>query len=257
MLNSIYSLTNDAIIALILRCVVSATVLALIVARYVLRVRLSPASGNVVWDASRAVISLTALVPALSLAEARIGLRGAEVTLQREASVLVLVDHEIAWAGDPGSSKPRAQLAAYARAILSDEWPRLSEGQRNARVDDLYAALSRAVEAIKPTTPQQQSMYSELLQHLDELSNLREARIAAASTRLPQAFWHWIRALTLITIVLAGATPWTAHNLLSMVLVTSALAALIALVVIMDVPFRGEGAVEPTGLQRVMSDIDR
>jgi hypothetical protein len=145
-----------------------------------------------------------------------------------------------------------AQLAAYGRAILSEEWPLLKEGRRSTRVDRLYTNLARAVRAIKPANAQQQSMYGELLRRLDELSDLREARIAAASTRLPRAFWHVIWALTLITVLLTGAVPWTAHDRLGVLLVSAALGVLIALVTILDVPFRGESAVQPTELQRVL-----
>jgi hypothetical protein len=90
----------------------------------------------------------------------------------------------------------------------------------------------------------------------DALSDLREERITSTTLRLPRAFRRTTGALVVVTVVLAGAMPWTArHLLLSVFLVSAALAVLAALVAIVDVPFRGESAVRPTELRRVLDAI--
>jgi hypothetical protein len=253
----IHLLPDNAILALSVAIVVGATFAAFLVCRYVLRFRVPPEQGDVAWSAYQVVVSLTALVLAFSLVQAQVNLREVEADLRREASTLLEVDHEMLHLGAPAAGL-RAGLAEYGRAILADEWPRLASGGRSRRADDILVGLRRAARGIEPTEPtgsQAPPRRDALLRELDQLSDLREERLTSATLRLPRAFWRATAALVLVTVVLAGATPWTARHLLSVLSVSAALAVLVALVAIVDVPFRGESAVRPTELRHAVEVI--
>jgi hypothetical protein len=252
--DGLYALPDDAIIALLVAIIVGATFITLLVCRYVVRLRVAPEQSGVIWDAYRVVVSLTALVLAFSLVQAQTNLRNVEAELRREAATLIEADHEMLRLGDAAGGL-RARLEEYGRAILADEWPRLVNGGRSQQVDGILIGMLHAARGIEQASFPAQPHRGELMRQLDQLSDLREERITSATLRLPRAFWRATGALVLVTVVLAGAMPWTARHLLSVLLVSAALAVLVALVAIVDVPFRGESAVRPTELRRALEVI--
>jgi hypothetical protein len=253
--DGLYALPDDAIIALSVAAVAGATAVALLVCRHVVRLRVTPEQSGVIWDAYRAVVSLTALVLAFSLVQAQTNLRNVEAGLRREAAALLEADHEILRLGGDAAAGLRRALQDYGRAILSDEWPRLTSGGRSPQVDGILVGLLHAARGIEQASLPAPPHRGELMRQLDQLSDLREERITSATLRLPRAFWRATGALVVVTVVLAGAMPWTARHLLSVFLVSAALAVLAALVAIVDVPFRGESAVRPTELRRALDAI--
>jgi hypothetical protein len=74
--------------------------------------------------------------------------------------------------------------------------------------------------------------------------------------RLAASFWHAILALVLVSVLLAAGLPCTPAYLFSTTLMSIALAVLIALTIIVDVPFQGESAVRPTELLKTLYHIE-
>jgi hypothetical protein len=90
-----------------------------------------------------------------------------------------------------------------------------------------------------------------MLKALDDLSDLREQRIAAADIKLPNQFWYL--ALTLIVILIAlglmvEPVYWHTSSLAAQGL---AVALLAALVFGTDAQFKGYIAVSPAPLEKV------
>jgi hypothetical protein len=153
--------------------------------------------------------------------------------------------------GDPKAAALRPMLWTYLQSVVHDEWPALREGHRSDKTGDALRPLSRAIFALDPQPGRQTTIYSEMLKALDDLSDLREQRIAAADIKLPNQFWYL--ALTLIVILIAlglmvEPVYWHTSSLAAQGL---AVALLAALVFGTDAQFKGYIAVSPAPLEKV------
>ena len=247
----IYLLPDDAIIALSVAAIVGATFLALLLCHRVAWFRMPAEHGDAVWEGYRVVVSLTALVLAFSLVQAQNNLRTVQTELRREASALLELDREILRLDIPVDDLHRS-LVQYGQAIVSDEWPLQVQGRRSRQVDGILVDMLRMSRQVGPQDSEAPAIRGSLVRKLEQLADLREDRLTSATLRLPRAFWRATMALVLVTVLLAGATRWTKPYLMAVLLVSAALAVLIALVAIVDVPFRGESAVRPTELRRAV-----
>ena len=188
---------------------------ALLVGHRVLGFPTPPEQGGNAWDAYRVVVSLTALVLAFSLVQAQTNSRNVEAELRHEASTLVEAAHDLQRLGAEAAGL-RAMLLDYGRTIIGEEWLLLTAGGRSQRADGLLVALERATRVIAPRGQAAAGAGAaprpgDFVWRLERLSDLREERITSATLRLPHAFWRALAALVLVTIVLAGAMPWTAR----------------------------------------------
>jgi hypothetical protein len=251
----IYDFSDDAIIALSVLLVAGSTVVALLVVRWVLRVRLRPEQGKEVMDAYRSVVSLTALVLAFSLVQAMLNLRRVESDVRREAAELIAASHALLHLSDARADALRGLLLDYARHLLSDEWPMLVHSGRSGEADAALAVMLETSRAAAASNPERSGAYTAFGRQIDELSDLREARITAAAQHLPRAFWRATSVLLVLGVLLVSVVPWTLQHLLSALVLSSVLGVLVALVAIVDVPFRGESGVRPTELGRAVESI--
>lgn len=251
----IYEFPDDAIIGLAVLAVTGTTALALVLVRSVLRVRLKPDQGKEVMDAYRSVVSLTALVLAFSLVQAMLNLRRVESDVRREAAELVAADHALLHMGDAQAGALRALLLGYARTVLTEEWPMLVARGRSAEAGAALATMLRVNRAAAASNPERAATHTAFGRQIDELSDLREARITAAALQLPRAFWRATGVLLMLGILLVSVVPWTVQHLLSALVLSAVLGVLVALVAIVDVPFRGESGVKPTELRRAIESI--
>jgi len=64
-----------------------------------------------------------------------------------------------------------------------------------------------------------------------------------------------VSALVLFSIVIASTIPWTVPHTISTILTSAALAVLVALTIIVDIPFEGETAAQPTELRYVLGQM--
>ncbi len=251
----IYTLPDDGITVLLVVAVVGADAVAALAYRLFTRAWLPPTSAGLLLNSFRLVITLTALVLAFSLVQAQTNLREIQTLLTREASALDLAERESQHLDGQAAADLRVRLIDYGRAIITNEWPLLARGQRSTRLNNTYADLMHLSASIEQNTGRQDVAYNDLLKNLDLLAYLRDERITAATNRLPAAFWHAIEAMTLVSVLLAAAIPATLPHRLSTLLPSAALAVLIALVIIVDVPFQGQSAIRPTELQQVLDQL--
>jgi hypothetical protein len=176
--------------------------------------------------------------------------------LRREASAIDAADRKLRQIGTPAAAVLRAHLLAYGHAVLQDEWPIMAQQGFDRNVDDLYDTLLHASQvAVSQAPSAEQSAYAEAIREINTLDDYRDARVTAATVRLPRAFWRVIEALVLFSIVIAATIPWTVPHTISTILTSAALAVLVALTIIVDVPFEGETAAQPIELRYVLGQM--
>lgn len=250
--NWLYVLPDDVITALVVAIVVGGDLLAAWLYRTFSHAWLPLDSARHLMDAHRLVITLTALVLAFSLLQAQTNIRQIHANLAQEAATLDLATREMRQLDGPGATELSKRLVDYGRAIVTEEWPLLAHGQYSTSLDTAYVGILADATAFDRAAIKPQSIYNDLLKNLALLGDLRDQRITAATLRLPPAFWHAIAAMTFVSVLLAAAIPATLHYRLATLLPSAALGVLIALVIIVDVPFQGQSAVRPTELEHVL-----
>ncbi len=255
MIDVIHWLTRQPIVLIFIAVelvFVGATILAPLLFRPATRRLGMEAHAIGVIDAFKTVIAFTGVVLAFSLVQVQGNFRAAGELAVKEAAAVATVDRALLRYGDPRIAIIRPQLSDYAHAIVSGEWRQMPDMGRNEAVDALYRELSLQVRSIEPATPRQQAIFAELIHSLDEISDLREARLASAQMALPELFWNVVTALFILMIVLCSLIEPTLDRALTLGSMIGAIGMLFALVVVIDEPYVGD-AVQPTAMERAIA----
>ncbi len=201
------------------------------------------------------VISFLAIVLGFSLVNAQSNLRTVEAHIATEASAINQMDRLLLRFGDPKVAAMRPLLADYAQSIVRDEWPLLDKGeasQLDAKASPAFGRLSRAIYTIEPTPGRQTEIYNQILSQVDAIGKMRSQRIQDAQTRLPAAFWQIIITLFVLLIVLALLIEPTVGRAIAVGGQALAVALLLSLVFIYNVPFKGQTSLQPDAVVKVI-----
>jgi Protein of unknown function (DUF4239) len=184
----------------------------------------------------------------------------------RDAEHIVGVEADtwvrMAWASEsPGcdGAAIRASLAAYARSVVDDEWPRLERGPEGSpTTHDLMGALQHLIRHVAAETDIPASVSSDLTKAANAMAIARADRLNAASHDLPTPLF----LLTFLSGVMLAlnAVSLSLHLERGYGLVISGLVVLIALdlalLVSIGAPFGGGLGVHPRPLVHVLDDVD-
>ncbi len=128
------------------------------------------------------------------------------------------------------------------------------EGERASRRQGI-ASIRATVAAnytIEPTPGRQTEIYTQILSQVDAIGKMRSQRIQDAQTRLPPAFWQIIITLFVLLIVLALLIEPTVGRAIAIGGQALAVALLLSLVFIYNVPFKGQTALQPDAVVKVI-----
>lgn len=151
-----------------------------------------------------------------------------------------------------------ADVLAYTRAVVEREWPAMQRGQEGdpvvaATLDRLAADLT----VLPADTPVRQQYISVEADRFAEVVSYRSQRLDYVDQGLPVVLWVALVFGALVTIGFAmifGLRSTTLHAIM-----TGSLAAVIGVLlfvaVAIDHPFRGDVAVGPQPLERVLVDF--
>lgn len=159
---------------------------------------------------------------------------------------------------EPARGRVQASVAAYANAVVDEEWPMMSEGQASPRVEQLADELRANLQEFEPKTGPEQALYSEGLEAIGDLEANRDIRLLYASEGLPPILWVALAGLSIIMMFFAFLVGMENGNLHR--LMVSALAAGLVLVLftigIIDRPFGTAFRVGTEPFELVMREIE-
>jgi hypothetical protein len=147
----------------------------------------------------------------------------------------------------PQADRIRGDIERYAVAVAGDEWPKMRRGESSAQVQALIIHLIADIAAIPLPDARASNLQSHLLDRVQVMADLRRHRINDnRSTVLP------VIKLALIVgacTVLGFLYLFGLENFRVQLLMTAATATIIgillALIVLLDYPFRGDVSVSP------------
>lgn len=168
--------------------------------------------------------------------------RKTEAAVRDEAKAVVDL-HRITF-GLPfeGGAGIRKHLIAYTDDVREHEWQTMAVGEPSDAVIKDLDRLSQAIFAVGPSNFQELALYQNALRLLAVITDNRNERLDSSDGSMPWILWFVLIAGGLITLgypAFFGST-----NRLAQILMTAALAVLVALAMLLglafDYPFTGE-----------------
>ena len=179
----------------------------------------------------------------------------ASEVVQTEANLVGTLTRDTMGIPEPTAGVVRAEIGRYLEVVIHQEWP----VQRTGRVSEVGWAnldrIHRQVAAISPANLGQAVLMEEMLRNLNELDRARTSRLDAAEGHIPSLVWFVILVLGVLTVgftCLLKAERFWVHWLM-MAGITTALTLVIALIVELDYPFRGEISVSTAPFEQVQT----
>lgn len=200
------------------------------------------------------LLGFSAFVLALAVTSVLTNLSRVEEATLQEASTLGDLDRELQGLGEPAAAARRI-LADYVRDVSTDEWRLLAHGEPRLSplagrdLDRLWAEI-RGLQRDERLTPPQ--IRDTLDKYQMSISTLRTQRLAEATKSIPSIFW------VIILVFVAGASFMNGRDTLHrfglqvLVLHMAAIGLVVALIVIIDNPFRGSTSVSPSIIAKAL-----
>mgnify|MGYP001451742253 CR=1 FL=1 len=200
---------------------------------------------------------LYALVIGFVLAYALDGYQTAETAAGTEADSVSSLSRAATLFDAESRDRLGHELICYSRAVIDDEWPKLSEGQRSELATAATDRLFQSFGKLGRTNPDNSAL-SASLERVSDLQKARASRLLKSNTFLPSMFWVFMVAgaimLILFATVLKGREP-VRGQILFILPVALLLTCSIYLVAVFEQPFRGPNAIKPRAMERAQVSV--
>lgn len=106
----------------------------------------------------------------------------------------------------------------YANVVIDNEWSLMADGQSSAAATQLVYAMRDEINALPTKTVQEQTIYQQSLEHVNNLASARRERINESSESVPAVLWVVLilgSVLTLGYSFLFGVPNFWSHLLIS------------------------------------------
>lgn len=203
-------------------------------------------------EAYKIIVTYTAILLSFTLLQAQNTLRLTEGAVSREAGSMNQIDRVLLRYRTAGTDRIRPLLHDYMRSVLNDEWPAMRRGGGSPTTAARLATLNRAVQTLDSDGPVKPQLYAEMLKHLDGLNDSRQERVDGSSAGVPPVLWLATTSLCVVLLFLSALIR-VPGRLVAIGGHAIAIALLWALAFIVDEPYRGETAVSPAPIERVLA----
>ena len=200
------------------------------------------------------LLAFTVFVLAMVLSDVRSNLGKADDATLREAGTIARLDRELAITHGAEAEAARPKLRDYTDAVTSSEWSALGapEPALSPSAEQSLQALITGVRAVTATHPDSAPALGTLI---DKLVDLRQGRLESATKSVPHVFWWVISAFLLGAMVMNGRHPLDRTSCTLITLHMGAIGLVMALILIMDEPFRGETSISPAPISKALGSV--
>jgi hypothetical protein len=252
-LEQLIATSSDAVILLV--GVVSTAVLALVLALISRRLLFSPPDVALKSHSQLAevvhggLLAFAVFVLALVLNEVRSNLGKADDAGLREASVVARLSRDLDTLGSRDAAAASERVKDYVRSAVSTEWKVLAQRPPSLsnETDRAMASLVAQVNTVAANNP---AAASTLRNYVEKLEDLRQGRLESATKSVPPVFW-WVMAVFIVGAMIMNARhKLDAFGMTLIAFHMGAIGLVLALILVMDSPFRGQTSVSPEALMR-------
>ena len=132
-------------------------------------------------------------------------------SVEVEAAQLGDLHHDLSRVEAEDSDAVGELISEYLEAVVREEWPALATGQPSDTTNRMFLSIEDRLLSLPAETEYDQQLKSRLLQDIDEISDLRQARDYSAGSGLDWYIFLVILAFGLVmaTFRFYPATRWT------------------------------------------------
>jgi hypothetical protein len=161
----------------------------------------------------------------------------------------------------PSSDRLRGGLVCYARAVIDDEWPAMSDGHPSERVQLWIDRLGNEFAITEPHGAREETAYAKWFDLQAQRRDGRRERLAEADPLLPPPLWIVLGLGAFVTLAYMCAQADRREGVLiqsiPIAFVSTLVTAGLLVVFALDHPYVNEiGAVAPTEMHRTLALID-
>ena len=149
-------------------------------------------------------------------------------------------------------------LVHFAELVINDEYPAMANMKMSPTTEQAMIKLRNDIQYISPQNIKERILYAKILRDIENLSKLRQERLADMESSLPGIVWGALIVGTIVTImftILLGAETLWLHSLLTAMLAVI-LATAFYLIIELDYPFVGELSAKPTSYIKMLQTIE-
>jgi hypothetical protein len=174
-------------------------------------------------------------------------------TVEVEAAQLADLHHDLSRIEVEDSAAVGDLVSEYLEAVVREEWPSLAAGQASDTTNRMFLLIEDRLLSLPAETEYDRQLKSRLLEDIDEISDLRQARVYSAGEGLD---WYILLVILAFGLLMATfrfypATRWTRFYFISYaVLIGIVLYSTVAL----NYPFQG-GRVSPRPFESLAESI--
>lgn len=185
--------------------------------------------------------------------------RDTETAVRNEAKAVGDLHHVASALPEPGASLIREHLVAYAKQVRDSEWPAMARGLESPDAARDLIHLTRALFVDEhPQEPKDVALYEHALRLLTVINDNRNERLDSSDGSVPAVLWLVMLAGGLIT--LGYPSFFGTSSLTAQILMTAALAALVALTlflgIVLDFPFTGQVRISPAPFDQALKQME-
>jgi uncharacterized protein DUF4239 len=183
--------------------------------------------------------------------------RNTETAVRNEAKAVADL-YRISYAlPEKDATAIRERLLSYADQVRNSEWPTMAQGRASKAVADELGRLSQAIFNVQPEDMNDQAINQQALTLLTVITDNRNERLDSADGTAPAILWLVLLIGGLIT--LGYPAFFGASNLTAQMLMTAALAALVALslllAMVFDFPFSGDVKISASPFDGALQEM--
>jgi Protein of unknown function (DUF4239) len=152
----------------------------------------------------------------------------------------------------------RGLAQSYVRVVVEQEWPLMRQGQTSPRAQALADNLRNAIQEFKPTTNNEQVIYSQEIDAVNDLDRDRETRLLDARYGLPPLLWIALLVLSIPMLLFAclmGIDDTQLH-MLGVTALVGGIAMVLIAIFALDHPFGTEFRIGPQPFEFVLHKIE-
>jgi cell division protein FtsL len=248
-------LANSSDAVILLSGVVATAVLALVVAAISRRLLFSRNDEALEGHSKLAevvhgsLLAFSVFVLALVLTEVRSNLGKADDLELREASLIARLTRDLNALEGEDAAAAVERVKDYVRSAVTAEWKALAQHEPSL-AEETTRAMAALVTQVQTVAAGSTAAAAMLGGYIDKLEEIRQSRLESATKAVPPVFWWVIGVFIVGAMIMNGR-----HNLdpFSMTLIAfhmGAIGLVVAMILVMDSPFRGETSVSPAALLR-------
>lgn len=207
-------------------------------------------AGSVIFR----VAALHGLILALVFAQEMLEYQQLDAGIVSEATAVADIYYDIERYGTEPTENMRAALATYLRVASSTEWASLGTERRLLREGWAWReAVYITLLDLTPETPRQEALRDHMLEKVQRIAELRQARENSAITSISIMFWFAAAFGVVLVAMSFFCFPPKLLNLFLLSVFGAFTGFVMLIIYAFSNPFSPPGALQPTAFEQLLN----